>query len=273
MSDANSAATIERLALAAINHASITKLEDGRTIVVRPDGNGRSLVQDLTLLHDMPAPKPKFITARPLLQTVNALIAYVNLFKTDNTVIFADSDNECFGAVIDYHKASSVEAGLGKHVAVLDLPLSTEFETWLGIDTSWMEQKKFARFIEQNAEDIAAPKGADLLEMVLDLEKSKTVVVQRKLRSAGSDDGSGGFQSDASGTVLPAAFKLAMPLFFGETNKVEITAYTKDQLEDGKIYIGFDLNRVQLIRQREFTAISKRIADATDVPFVLGTVS
>lgn len=109
--------------------------------------------------------------------------------------------------------------------------------------------------------------------MVLDLEKSKTVVVQRKLRTAGSDDGSGGFQSDASGTVLPASFKLSMPLFFGETNKVEITAYTKDQLEDAKIYIGFDLNRVELIRQREFTAISQRIAAATGVPFVLGTVA
>lgn len=272
MSDANSAATIERLTLAAIDYGAVTKLADGRTIAFRPSGPGQAELKDISLPHQVEAPKPKFITAAPQLQTVDALIDYVNLFKTPDTVIFADAGNEYIRAVIDYHKAASTEAGIVKHTATLDLGLSEEFQTWLNIDTAWMPQQKFARFIEQNAEDIAAPKGADLLEMVLDLEKSKTVSVARKLRSAGSDDGSAGFSSDASGTVLPAAFKLAMPLFFGETNKVEITAYTKDQLEDGKIFIGFDLNRVQLIRQREFTAISKRIAEATGVPFVLGTV-
>lgn len=273
MSDANSAATIERLTLEKIDYAAINVLPDGRTIAFRPSGPGQAELKDITLPHQLEAPKPKFITAAPQLQTVDALIGYVNLFKTADTVIFADADNEYIKAVIDYHKQASTDAGIVKHTASLDLPMSTEFETWNGIDGAWMEQKKFARFIEQNAEDIATPKGADLLEMVLDLEKSKTVSVARKLRSAGSDDGSAGFQSDASGTVLPAAFKLSMPLFFGETNKVEITAYTKDQLEDGKIFIGFDLNRVNMIRQREFTSISKRIADATGVPFVLGTVS
>lgn len=273
MSDANSAATIERLTLEKIDYATINVLPDGRTIAFRPSGPGQAELKDITLPHQLEAPKPKFITAKPQLQTVDALIDYVNLFKTSDTVIFADSDGECFSAVIDYHKAASVEAGIGKHVAILDLPVSTEFETWRGIDGAWMAQQKFARFIEQNAEDIATPKGADLLEMVLDLEKSKSVSVARRLRSAGSDDGQAGFTSDASGTVLPAMFKLAMPLFFGETNKVEITAYTKDQLNNDKIEIGFDLNRIELIRQREFTSISKRIADATSVPFVLGTVS
>lgn len=273
MSDANSAATIARLTLEAVDYGSITKLDDGRTVVFRPTGNGSAEFKDVTLPHDMPVPKPKFITAAPQLQSTAALIDYVSRFKTENTVIFADKDDECIRAVIDYHAAESKDAGIGKHTAVLDLMLSDEFQTWLGIDGAWMPQKGFARFIELNAEDIATPKGADLLEMVLDLEKTKTVSVARKLRAAGSDDGSSGFQSDAGGTVLPAAFKLSMPLFYGESNKVEITAYTKDRLDDAKIEIGFDLNRVQLIRQREFTRIGMEIAQATSVPFMLGTVA
>ncbi len=273
MPDTTSAATVERLTLAAIDYGSMQKLPDGRTIVFRPNGPGNAEMRDISLPHQVEAPKPTFITAAPQLQSTAALIAYVNRFKTGNTVIFADKDEECIRAVIDYHKELSTEAGIVKHTATLDLVVSDEFKTWLGIDGAWMAQKSFARFIELNAEDIAAPRGADLLEMVLDLEKSKTVSVARKLRSAGSDDGSAGFTSDASGTVLPAAFKLAMPLFYGETNEVEITAYTKDRLDDAKIEIGFDLNRVEIIRQREFTRIGMEIANATGVPFMLGTVS
>lgn len=148
MSNENHAETIQRLALAAVDYGSIQVLPDGRTLVFRPSGPGQAEVKDLTLEHQKEPPKPKFITAGPCLQTVDALIEYVNLFKTGDTVIFADSENENFNAVIDYHKKSSLEAGLLRHSAHLDLPVSTEFRTWLQIDGAWMEQKKFARFIE-----------------------------------------------------------------------------------------------------------------------------
>lgn len=272
MSSENHAETIQRLTLAAVDYGSIQKLPDGRTIVFRPSGPGNAEVKDLTLDHQKEPPQPQFISAFPQIQTVASLIDYVNRFKTDNTMIFACSEEEIIKAVIDYHEEGSKKAGLVRHQAILNLTTSNEFDTWIDSDGSWMAQKSFARFLELNAEDILTPKGADLLEMVLDLEKSKTVTVQRKLRSSGSDDGSGGFASDASGTVLPASFKLSFPIFYGETNKVEILAYTKDRLEDTKIEIGYELNRIDIIRQREFTRIAAEIATATGVPFVLGKI-
>lgn len=272
MPNENHAETIQRLTLAAIDYARIQNLPDGRTVVFRPAGPGLAEFKDITLDHNKEPPKPKFISVCPEIQTVASLIDYVNRFKTADTMIFACSEEEIIKAVIDYHKEGSQEAGLVRHQALLRLTTSNEFDTWCARDGDWMAQKAFARFLELNAEEIASPKGAELLEMVLDLEKSKTVTVQRKLRSAGSDDGSAGFTSDASGTVLPASFKLAMPIFFGEDNKVEIIAYTKDQMGDGKIEIGYELNRLDIIRQREFARITRGIADATGVPFVLGKV-
>jgi hypothetical protein len=80
-----------------------------------------------------------------------------------------------------------------------------------------MRQADFAKFIEENS--------ADLLEMVLDLEKSKNVRVVRKMRTARSDDGQSGSQIEANGTELPSVFNLSIPVYFGEL-PVPVRAFT-----------------------------------------------
>jgi hypothetical protein len=177
---------------------------------------------------------PAFIDAAVNIDQVASLIDYVNRFKTPETIILANLDETEIVAVIDYHKAASEAPGLAEHHAVLKLAHSAEWEQWCAIDGRMYEQKAFARMLDVNSDDILSPDAASLLETVLDMERTTQVTVARKLVSSGSDRGaaSGGRQTD--GTVLPASFILAIPIFTGEP-KVEVRALTLDSFDSESV--------------------------------------
>lgn len=178
-----------------------------------------------------------------------SLIDYVNRFKTDDTVIFADTDELEVHAVIDYHKAKSVRPGLAEHHAVLSLAYSPEWEQWNAISQRPHDQRCFARILDINSDDIAQPEAASLLKTVTDLEMSTV------------------------GAVLPLSFPLNIPVFAGEP-KVNVKAMINGSLDcgTGKISLSLEMVRKRMIIEREFARIARAIADATVVPVILGSV-
>jgi hypothetical protein len=216
------------------------------------------------------APKPAYAEARAAVHTTTSLINYLNRFKTADTMIFADLQAHKLVAVIDYHSAGSAAPGLRKHAVTLQLTHSNEWETWTEADDELYEQKKFARFLEENKLDVLSPAGGDLLEIVLDMEKGVNMRVGRKMVSAGSDRGNEGFSRDVDGTELPPVWTLAIPVFTGEPNAT-ITAYARDELDDGKLKVGFKLSKIENVKESELTRIALLVGTETSLPVVLGT--
>lgn len=272
MTTENSAAKIAELAVQAAGNYSLLDLADGRQFIIHPPGY---VAKDVTRAENVEPPMPKYIKQHVSVQTKASLVDYIERFKTDSTVVFANIAGNVIEAVIDYHGASVGDVSkpaIGSHRAILELAFSTPWELWCGIDGSMFRQTDFAKHIEENSEDILSPAGASLLEMVLDLEKSKTVRVVRKMRTAGSDDGQSGNTVEVNGTELPSIFTLSMPVYFGES-PVQIKAFTRDALSQDKIItIGFKLARLEVIRQTEFLRVSQEIATATSVPMIAGSV-
>lgn len=265
----NSAEEIKNLAIAAAGTINEIGLPDGRDFIIHPPGY---IVKEITLPSNLKPPLPKYIKEGVEVQTKDSLVEYVERFKTDNTMIFADIDKDRIVAVIDYHSAAGV-AAIASHRAVLDLPRSQQWKMWCGVEGQMYRQADFAKFIEENSEDIISPAGANLLEMVLDLEKSKSIRVVRKMRTAGSDDGASGSTVEVNGTELPSVFLLSIPVYFGEV-PVQIKAFTRDALSNDKIItIGFKLGRTEMIRQAEFLRISREIAEDTGVPMIAGAIA
>jgi hypothetical protein len=266
MSDASDIA-----ALAAASLLTPQVITDVRGIqwLLSPSGQGAYAVKQLTPEFEI-APKPAFVSGGPQVATTQSLVDYVNRFKTDNTVIFADLDRAKIVACIDYHSEGSKAAGLRKHHAVLQLTHSKEWKTWNGVDEVMMEQKKFARFLEEHKLDIMSPPGAALLEMVLDMEKGVQMRVARKMASAGSDRGQKGSEMMIDGTELPPVWLLNIPVYTGEPI-VDVTAYARDEIDDGKLMVGFKLSKVETVIENELTRIAGEIAHATGVPVMLGT--
>lgn len=273
MSSENSAEKIAQLAVQAAGTVSTIDMPDGRQFITHPP---QFVVKDVTRPENVLPPVPKYIKQNVAVQTKDALIGYLDRFKTPETVVFANIENDEIVAVIDYHSDSAAGASkpaITSHRAVLELAKSTQWNTWTDIEGHMYRQAEFAKFVEENSEDILAPTGAALLEMVLDLEKSKTITVVRKMRSAGSDAGSGGNTVEVNGTELPNVFSLSIPVYFGEA-PVGVKAFTRDALSQDKIIsIGFKLARTEMIRQAEFLRISNEIATATGVPMIAGAIN
>lgn len=218
------------------------------------------------------APKPAFAAAAAEVDTTISLVNYVNRFKTDNTMIFANLAGHKIVACIDYHAANNASPGLRQHTVTLDLGYSNEWKTWTGRNEKLLEQKLFARFVEENRLDIISPDGASLLEMVLDMEKGVVMRVGRRMASAGSDRGQSNSSLDIDGTELPPVWQLGIPVFTGEPN-VSVTAYARDELNDGKLFVGFKLSKIENIVEAELSRIANKIATETSLPVVLGSMS
>lgn len=246
-------------------------IKDGRGIewMLLPAANGWSRHQ-LTPDAEI-TPKPAFAAASAQVDTTLSLVNYVNRFKTENTMIFANLEDTQIVACIDYHSAGNAAPGLRQHKVTLELAHSNEWDLWNKHDEVLMEQGKFARFVEENRLDIISPDGASLLEMVLDMEKGVVMRVGRKMARAGSDRGQSASSMDVDGTELPPVWTLMMPVFTGEP-VVTVTAYARDELREGKLFVGFKLSKTDNIIEAELTRIANAIHEATEVPVVLGSM-
>lgn len=247
----------------------------GRQHAFRPtflNGGITFVREDITPKNEF-LPKPAFIDQLVNVDQAQSLIDYVNRFKTDNTVIFADLEEMAVTAAIDYHQALSAGAGLVEHQAVLSLKYSEEWTTWASISGRMYDQKSFSRMLDVNSDDISNPSAASLLETVMDLEMTSSVTVQRKLESTGSGRGTHGAQRTTTGTVLPPFFTLSIPVFTGEP-KVDVKAMTKDNIDGntGKISLGLELVRTPIIVETELARIARNLASATGVPVIMGSL-
>lgn len=93
---------------------------------------------------------------------------YVARHKRDGTTIFVDRDAAVFTAIIDGHEAGN--PGWGRHTASLMLTPTPEWVQWNERDSTAMDQKEFAEFLEDHLGEIAHPDAALLLETCADLK-------------------------------------------------------------------------------------------------------
>ena len=223
---------------------------------------------------------PAQIAQSVSLQTADALIEYLRLYKTTTTVVFADVTANRLVGVIDYHHASdgaeSAQAELLLHRATLVLPYSEEWKIWTGVSGKLMPQLDFARFLEENAVDIDSPPAGQLLDAVRDLHAIRRAEFKRAVRT-NTDEETFEYSEETTATTragsvaLPTKFTLSIPVYFGG-EPVLVTAFLRWNLDDGKLMLGVKLQRQEFIRQAEFGVIVARVADTIARPAILGTL-
>lgn len=231
---------------------------------------------DVTESNALPSLLPDHIKQGVTLQTVDSLVDYGNRFKTENTVLFADIAANTIVASIDYHAPAS--AGHVAHKATLSLPFSVEWKTWGDIDGKLMDQLDFARFLEENAGDVIAPTGADLLDACRDLQARRKVNFTKAVRTA-SDNESFEYTDETTATTkkgdveIPAKFQLSLPVYFGGAN-TDLFAFLRWRLVEGEgLKLGVRLHRAEHVRQAVFRQIVLDAAERTERPAVFGRPS
>uniref|UniRef100_UPI0025E24AB1 DUF2303 family protein n=1 Tax=Sphingomonas sp. TaxID=28214 RepID=UPI0025E24AB1 len=224
-----------------------------------------------------------------VLQNAISLIEYINRFKGDETMIFADIKSDSIVASIDYHKAPAEEKDVTKqamhrqHTATLMLPKSEQWAIWTAQNEKLITHMGFSSFLEENSFDVVsldgkgsssgAPVGADLLELCRDLQVKQDVKFSSSIRMG--DNASISYSKDADATTkdnmsLPVAFTISIPVYFGEA-PVQIVCYTRRSISDGKLLLGYKMLRLEAIRQAEFGRVVNEVEGATQVPMVYGS--
>ena len=266
MSEAES---IAKLAVKA-EGAKILKTADGREFLVTAD----RAPQDVTEPNAVKTHTPDHIVQGVTLQTVDSLVDYANRFKTDDTVLFADIEHNAIVAAIDYHAPGA--AAHVHHNAKLTLPFSVEWKTWTAINGRLMPQLEFARYLEENAADIAAPSGADLLEACRDLQAVRKVNFKKAVRTATDHENfeySDETEARTSGGIeLPTKFLLNIPVYFDDEYRA-VYAFLRWKLDDGSLHLGVQLHRPEHVRQAVFKQIVMHAAAGTARPSVFGRPS
>lgn len=216
---------------------------------------------------------PQTIVANPKAQNAVSFIEYINRFKNDHSMVFADIQSNRFVGVIDYHTEQSAEAKAGSHVLTLDLPKSEEWARWTSQNERLMSHVDFASFLEENAFDVTNPAGADLLELCRDLQVKSDMNFSSSVRMG--DAVSVSFSKDEDAVTkdklsLPVKFDIAIPVYFGESS-VMMTCWMRRKIDRGSLQLGYKINRLEQIRQAEFGRVANEIEAATSLTLVYGT--
>lgn len=265
------AQTIADLATKAAG-ASIIRTDDGRELLILPDGFTSCDVSDP---RGITPGVPSRIRQALTLQTVDSLAEYVNRFKGSDTTLFADIAANRIVAVLDYHGAD--QAANVDHRASMELPFSEEWRAWTAISGRLMSQLDFARFIEENAADVAVPSGADLLEVVRDLQAHRKVNFTKAVRTSSDNENfeysdTTEARSTKGAVEIPTKFQLALPVYFGEA-PTSVFAFLRWRLNDSSLELGVVLHRAEHVRQAVFKEIVAKVGKATGCPVVFGKLA
>lgn len=259
---------IAALAVLGAGEPEIVATDSGRTFLITPRDR---VVQDVTEPNAVDAVLPDHIRQGVTLQTLESLVEYTNRFKTGTTLLFADISANSIKALIDYHASDSADHV--DHIATMALPYSEEWKTWSAIDGRLMPQLDFARFLEENAGDIVAPSGADLLEACRDLQARRKVDFTKAVRTS-SDNENFEYTDETEartkgGVEIPSKFKLEIPVYFGEA-ATPLFAFLRWRLDEGALSLGVKLHRAEHVRQAVFKQIVLEAAAQIERPAMFG---
>lgn len=237
------------------------------TIVVVPEGV-RPVEIDLSAWRDNPTRKTGVY--RPA--TVDAFAAYVEQHTDPSvTTVWVHPTSGQVVAVFDDNGQET--PGWGQHRAELNLETTPEWDHWATQDGNMMSQSEFADHIEVGLDDIAAPDGADVLEMAQTFHAKSSVQFRQATRLT---SGETQFQYDEelqatagkTGTLeIPQVLMLALSPFVGE-ERYKVTARLRYRLNSGKLTLGYKLDRPESVQRDALEKVAETLGEKFPLTYV-----
>lgn len=272
--EAVAAATTEAGAIAALADRAATPvaLNDILLGVQVPDGDDFRVL-DLERFRDEPDCKRGcFVVTDP-----DSLVAYAKRHRTPQTQLWGDRAAGRLVAIFDDHPAGdNVRAGWGRHRAELHLARSVEWVAWTGRSGRAMTQVDFAELVEERAQDIVEPTGAEMLEIAQSLHATKSAAFRSDTRLSNGEtrlvyeetlDARAGQRGDL---VVPTRFALALRVWEG-TQPYRVEARFRYRLNDGRLSIAFILDRLDDVVREAFGELAADVARDVGAPLFHGT--
>jgi uncharacterized protein YfdQ (DUF2303 family) len=150
-----------------------------------------------------------------------------------------------------------------------------QWAKWRGMDGRMMPQAAFAEFIEDNLADIADPPSGAMLEIATYLQVTRVTDFKSATRLSSGAIQFQNVQTDdakvaAGSMAIPETFKIGLPLFQGGKSYAVVARF-RYRLTDGKLTLGFKLQRVEDIVVDIFNDLVAQIERGTNVSVLEGT--
>jgi uncharacterized protein YfdQ (DUF2303 family) len=249
---------------------------NGRPFVIVPDGHSLEYLQDPEPTPTRPAGTVKLRDADSFVRYYERMAAFARA-TMHVPLIYATIDPPVFVAVFNEHTElnAGTQPGYRDWRAVFEVPKSREWLIWTAHSGRAMSQLAFAEFLENNLPDIVSPPGADLLEMTLKFEATRSMKFRSERRL---QDGSVNFVfvdedngRDAGQVAVPREIQLYIPVFENEANRHMISARLKYRIDDGKLALWYELVRPHEFIEHAFRRVWETIEHATGNRPLLGT--
>lgn len=220
---------------------------------------------------------PERLKASPKFDDFSSFVRYVNRFKADGTLIFADQKAGTLVAVIDYHVPCE-QPSWCEHRATLDLKKSPEWEAWASKNstltkTNLFEQVALGEFLEDQMPYIIEPQGAAIQEAILKLEVQRTITVKSHHNL---DNGTAQIIYLDSETQqqeqmkIPTRFKLRLRHYLGQ-DPIDVNVRLRYRPRDTSIVFFYLIEDFEKIAEDAFSAVIGSVAEATVRTVCCGT--
>lgn len=213
------------------------------------------------------APNPNRKRGRFTVTDPESLVAYAKRHWTPETQLWGDHNAGRLAAIFDDHEAGDTSgAGWGAHRVELHLARSVEWQTWTQRSGRQMTQVDFAELVEERAQDIVEPTGAEMLEIAQSLHATKSAAFRSDTRLSNGDARAG----QRGDLVVPTRFALALRVWEG-TQPYRVEARFRYRLTDGRLSIAFILDRLDDVVREAFGELAADAADKIGAPLFHGT--
>lgn len=228
---------------------------------------------------------PKFVKQSVQFIDADSFTDYVNLFKTNDTLLFAAvTDIGCtIKAVIDYHTAKGV-ANRCAHAAVFATRQTPEWVAWLEANRRRMSQASFAEWLEEHENLFrhpeSKPTGAELKELVLTLEGKQDVRFVSAMRLENQTNRlnyeedvtlKGQPTTKSQSVDLPRTIVAGISPFEGAP-PYKVEARFKYTIQSRKLELWFETIDIHKIVRDCVKATVKQVAEKTSITPLLGSL-
>jgi len=233
-------------------------------------GTPKLLVPAGYTVKDMEGWKPEIpnrVEARLTTHDLQSFVDYIDRFAIKGTCLFAKyatTEEFQLEAVIDYH-GEPLHPKEGEVIGEVQIPdwcahtivykpkFSREWLRWNSINGKPISQVAFAAFLEDNTQDVASPKGADLLGIVNTFKVDKQVTYSKDVTlQNGNVKFTFNSESKARGIgemEVPERFRLQIPVFHRGVSFAFDVKFRYRVDEEGKLTLWVEIVNKDVIIQ------------------------
>lgn len=217
-------------------------------------------------------PAPDFLQQNVTVKDPASFARYLERFADDNTLIFADVNQQRITAALDFHakgKPSWVD-----HRVFLVCELSDEWKTWAAADKKQMSQLELAEFIENNDASIVTPMASDLYSVVTTFKMNRNVKFESAINLTDGQVQLGYVEQNELHTkgnvAVPEKFTLGLRPFVGG-EPYEVKARLRYRMNGGDLKFMFELLQPKKVLEAAFDEVRAKVEELTKRATLLGS--